>query len=134
MNPGARDRLFETHPELCFYSLNGRETLPSKKMEAGIRRRKALLADEFSEASAIYERACDLYLTPEYASFLNARDDILDALVAAVAAQRPIDELVRLPEGEDPPRDARGLPMQMLYPSDVDQTRLFTLGETGQEQ
>jgi predicted RNase H-like nuclease len=134
MNPGARDRLFETHPELCFYSLNGREMVPPKKTEPGIERRRALLADEIPEASEIYEQACDLYLTPEYASFVNAKDDILDALVAAVTARRPIDELARLPEGNDPPRDARGLPMQMLYPSDVSQTRLFTLGETEQEQ
>jgi predicted RNase H-like nuclease len=129
MNPGARDRLFETHPELCFYSLNGRETLPSKKTEAGIQRRTALLADEHSEAVAIYEQACDRYLTPEYASFLNAKDDILDAVVAAVAAQRPMEELKKLPEGSDPPRDQRGLPMQLFYPSDVNQTRLSTLGE-----
>lgn len=57
-------------------------------------------------------------------------DDILDALVAAVAAQRSKDELVRLPEGDNPPRDRRGLPMQVLYPRDVNQTHHFILGET----
>jgi len=41
MNPGARDRLSETHPELCFHSLNGRETIPPKNTEDGLPRRKA---------------------------------------------------------------------------------------------
>jgi len=132
MNPGARDRLFETHPELCFHSLNGGETVPPKRTEPGIRRRKTLLADEHPEAMEIYERACELYLTPEYASFLNAKDDVLDALVAAVTARRPMDELDRLPEGDEPPRDARGLPMQMVYPGDMNQTRLTSLGQTDQ--
>jgi predicted RNase H-like nuclease len=129
MNPGAKDRLFETHPELCYYSLNGRETVPSKKTEEGINQRKALISDEYSEAMSVYEEACDLYLTPEYASFLNAKDDILDALVAAVTARCPMRELSRLPEGKNPPRDERGLPMQIVYPSDSNQTRLTTLGE-----
>lgn len=133
MNPGARDRVFETHPELCFYSLNGQETVPRKKTEEGIDRRKSLIADEHSEAESIYEEACDLYLAPEYASFLRAKDDILDAVVAAVTARRPMSELTRLPEGDDPPRDARGLPMQMVYPNDVTQTRLSTVGVTEQD-
>jgi predicted RNase H-like nuclease len=50
---------------------------------------------------------------------LNSKDDILDALVAAVAAKRPVDELARLPKANDPPQDACGLPMQMVYPSDA---------------
>lgn len=127
-NLDARDRLFETHPELCFYSLSGQKTIPSKKTEDGIRRRKNILADEYQEAPTIYEKACELYLTPKYASFLSNEDDILDALVAAVTAKRSKDELSRLPQGEDPPRDDRGLPMQMLYPNDSNQTRLTTLG------
>jgi predicted RNase H-like nuclease len=132
-NPGARDRLFETHPELCFHSLNGREPVASKTTSEGINRRKALLADEHPAAMTIYEESWDRYLTPEYASFLTDADDILDALVAAVTARRPSDELSRLPERSDPPRDARGLPMQMIYPSDVTQTRLTTLDESETE-
>jgi len=132
MNPGARDRLVETHPELCFHSLNGHEAVPPKTTAAGIDRRKALVADEHPDALSIYETACDRYLTPDYASFLRAEDDILDALVAAVTARRPTSELSRLPDGDDPPRDERGLPMQMVYPSDVNQTRLTTIDEARQ--
>lgn len=134
MNPGARDRLFETHPELCFYSLNGQEAAHPKTTEAGIRQRKALLVDEHSEALGIYEHACDVYLSPEYASFLTQKNDILDVLVAAVTAQRPLNDLDQLPEGKAAPRDARGIPMRMLYPSDVNQARLSSLGDIEQNQ
>jgi len=127
MNPGARDRLYETHPELCFYSLNGHETMPPKKTEEGILRRKAVVRDAHPEAPVIYEKACKQYLTPKYASFLSGQDDVLDALVAAVTAHRTRDELTQLPREDNPPRDERGLPMQMVYPSDVNQTRLTTI-------
>jgi predicted RNase H-like nuclease len=130
-NPGAKDRLFETHPELCFHSLNGREPVASKTTAEGIDRRKALLADEHPAAMTIHEDSRDRYLAPNHASFLRGEDDILDALVAAVTARRPADERSRLPERSDPPRDARGLPMQVIYPSDVTQTRLTTLDEAG---
>lgn len=130
-NPGARDRLVESRPELCFYSLNGRKPVSEPaRTEAGIDRRTALVADEHPDAATIYEESCARYLTPPYASFLRTEADILDALVAAVTARRPASELSRLPESEDPPRDARGLPMQLVYPSDINQTRLTTLGET----
>ena len=131
MNPTARDRLFETHPELCFYSLNGHEPVePSKKTGAGIERRKSLLEDEYANARTIYEESVDQYMTPKYASFLSAADDILDALVAAVTAMRDENRIARLPERRRPPRDARGLPMQLRYPNDVNQTRLTALETT----
>lgn len=109
MNPSGRDRLFETHPELCFYPLNGQEKVLSKKTEEGIDHRKELIEDEYAEARVIHRKACDRYLTPEYAPFLCGEDDILDALVAVVTAQRRISKLTRLPEGDNPPRDERSL-------------------------
>jgi predicted RNase H-like nuclease len=130
MNPGARDRLFETHPALCFYALNGHTAVPSMDTERGIDRRKTLVADEYPEAATIYVKACELYLTPKYSSFLSDKGHILDALAAAVTARRPTSELSRLPEGDDPPQDERGLTMQMVYPTDTDQTRLTGINET----
>jgi len=47
MYPTARDRLYETHPELCFYALNGHRPVGESKTTAeGIERRKALLVKE----------------------------------------------------------------------------------------
>jgi predicted RNase H-like nuclease len=40
-------------------------------------------------------------------------DDLLDALVLALTARAPPDQFRRLPP--DPPTDAEGLPMQMVY-------------------
>jgi len=128
-NPGARDRIGETHPELCFYALNGRDAVAAPATTAeGVRRRTALLADEHPDATAIHETCRDRYTSPPYASFLRGEGTIVDALAAAVTARRDPDELSRLPERSDPPRDERGLPMQMVYPSDIAQTRLSRLG------
>lgn len=128
-NPGARDRLFETHPELCFYALNEQTPVRSKKTEEGITKRKELLSEEHPDALSIYREARETYLFPEYASFLRSKDDILDALVCAVTAKRPMNELAGTPAKHNPPRDERGLPMQMLYPSDVNQTRITEINE-----
>jgi len=77
----------------------------------------------------IYEESVDRYTTPDYAPMVSGRDDILDALVAAVTAQHPSEKRATLPE-EEPPRDERGLPMQMVYPADVAQTRLSSLNDS----
>ncbi|PSQ58120.1 MAG: hypothetical protein BRD23_07680 [Halobacteriales archaeon SW_9_67_25] len=115
-NPGARDRLRETRPELCFYALNGHNPVAdSKRTDEGIRRRLALLADELPDATAIYEACRDRYMTPR------------------VTARRSADDLSELPERADPPRDERGLPMRIVYPSDVNQTRLTTLAGSSEE-
>jgi predicted RNase H-like nuclease len=127
MYPSARDRVQETHPEVCFYALNGRHAPEdSKTTEAGQRRRKALLAEEHAAATTIYEEAIDQYTTPRYAPAVSGPADILDALAAAVTARRSPDECSTLPEA--PPTDERGLPMRIVYPSDTKQTRLSTLG------
>jgi predicted RNase H-like nuclease len=58
MYPSARDRLAETHPELCFYALNGHTPLPEPKVTAaGVEHRTALLADEHPAAASIVEDA-----------------------------------------------------------------------------
>lgn len=125
MYPSARDRVQETHPEVCFYALNGRNQVEPKKTADGISRRKALLADEHSQAMAVVEHSIDRYTTPSYAPMVGGVDDILDALVAAVTAQRAPERCSTLPDS--PRTDERGLPMQIIYPSDTEQTRLSTL-------
>ncbi|MFB6296600.1 MAG: DUF429 domain-containing protein [Halobacteriales archaeon] len=125
--PSARDRLQETHPEVCFYALNGRKPVEaSKRTDEGIRKRVALLAEEHPEAAAIVEKSRERYATPEYAPMVGGVDDILDALAAAVTARRPADKRSQLPE-HDSPADERGLPMRIVTPADTAQTRLSTL-------
>jgi predicted RNase H-like nuclease len=130
MYPTARDRVMETHPEVSLYALNGQNALAAgKKTNEGRKRRKALLAEEYPRAVTIYEESVDRYTTPDYAPMVSGSDDILDALVAAVVARRSSAERMTLPGA--PPTDERGLPMQIIYPSTIRQTRLTTLGSHG---
>jgi len=126
MYPSARDRLVETHPELCFYALNGRTPLDAgKRTEAGAKQRAALLAEEHPGAEAIYEEAVARFTEPAYAPMVSGAHDVLDALVAAVTARRAPEGVSTLPERA--PTDERGLPMRITYPEDTEQTRLSAL-------
>jgi predicted RNase H-like nuclease len=127
--PGARDRLVETHPELCFYALNGRTPVPEPKTTAGgVERRTALLADEHPAAAPIIKEAGQRYTSPRYAPSVRGVDDVIDALVAAITARRMPEATLTVPDA--PPTDARGLPIRIVYPADTEQTRLSTLGES----
>jgi predicted RNase H-like nuclease len=126
MFPSARDRLIETHPEVCFYALNGRRPLEhSKRTREGVRRRIDLLAEEYAAAREICEGAVERYTTPSYAPSVGGADDIVDAVAAAVTARRGPDGCATLPE--TPPSDERGLPMRIVHPADTAQTRLTNL-------
>ncbi|MBA4035408.1 MAG: DUF429 domain-containing protein [Bradyrhizobium sp.] len=92
----------ETHPELVFLRLNNGRPLPSKKTEAGIDLRSALLKRE-----GIGE--IDRWLTDARIGTGAKVDDVLDACAVAIAAR---DVAGCVPEGM-PPRDAYGLPMQI---------------------
>ncbi|WP_416839605.1 DUF429 domain-containing protein [Haloferax sp. DFSO52] len=106
--PAARRVIHESHPELAFASLAGRPLRESKSTPAGCNKRLDVLSRVFPDADpeAIYQetvartRRCDV-----------ARDDILDALVLAAAAQYPLDTLP-----EHPPNDSTGLQMAIHVP------------------
>lgn len=103
--PRARELIRESHPEIAFAALLGREMAHSKKTSNGIAARLELLQTLYSPASTLYQEALDQYrrraLTP---------DDILDALVLAITARLP--NLETLPS--NPPHDAHGLPMEIV--------------------
>ena len=110
MTPALQDRVFECHPELVFWALNdgAAMSLPKKVKSrpnpAGLAERCDLL-ERYGFARAFLEQK----LGPV------ARvgpDDLIDASALACAAAR-IDrgESVRLPA--DPPRDGRGLRMEI---------------------
>jgi len=126
MYPSARDRLIETHPEVCFYALNGRKPLAeSKRTRAGLRRRVDLLAEEYPDARSLCEDAIERYTTPSYAPSVGGAADVVDAVAAAVTARRGPDGCSTVPE--TPPSDGRGLPMRIVHPADTAQTRLTNL-------
>jgi predicted RNase H-like nuclease len=105
-DPSVAGRVFETHPEVAFWQLNGRRALDEPKKvkqrlhPAGLALRRRLLTDAgFSSAGVSQE-------PPRGA----AVDDLLDALACAAVARRIHAGLARsFPD--PPPYDACGLPM-----------------------
>lgn len=125
MYPSARDRMRETHPEVCFRALNGAPLPSVKTTDAGQADRRAILYDEVPRAREICEEIESTFTTPPYAPMVGSVDDILDAVVAAVTARRDESGVATLPES--PPTDERGLPMEIVYPSSTVQTRLTAI-------
>ena len=104
----ARSRTFrEGHPELAFAGAAGRPMAHYKKTPEGEAERLDALAD-FIDPATILE-----WLGKARGSGA-ARDDIVDALALCRSAARVLLGCHgQLPE--DPPRDARGLPMEMVF-------------------
>ena len=109
---GSSPNIREAHPEVCFWGLNGNSAMRiNKKEQGGIEERLRVLQCLEPRTEAIYQSAMTKYLRREV-----ARDDILDALVAAVTAKLSYQDgykLKTLPEC--PPKDSKGLPMEMVY-------------------
>lgn len=105
----APGRIREAHPELLFWALNGRSAMTRRKSRLdGYRERLAVLQRHFQPAETIAGAALSHYRRSQV-----ARDDILDALVAAVTGYLSKGRLSTIPA--DPPGDAHGLAMEMVY-------------------
>jgi predicted RNase H-like nuclease len=110
ITPELQSRVFEVHPELSFWAMNGGEplTLPKKVKgrphAEGLSLRRALLAAAGFPLAALAEaryRAADV-----------GADDLLDACACAWSARRIAEgSAIRFPA--DPPLDARGLRMEI---------------------
>lgn len=110
MTPARQDRIVETHPEVAFWSLNGRVPLDTaKKIKSrpnpdGLAARRKLLhgagyAKQFLEAQ-------------HFKRSIAGTDDVLDAVVNASAATRILSGTgVRFPEAPD--KDSKGLRMEI---------------------
>jgi predicted RNase H-like nuclease len=105
MSPEIQNRVFEVHPELCFYELNGcNPIVHGKKSGAGVLERRALLEKVgFKEFLQIK--------TEEVGSKFKL-DDLLDASVACWTSRRIMEKVaVSLPENSS--RDTKLLRMQI---------------------
>ncbi len=105
-DPAARERLIEAHPELLFWGLSGQPMAHSKKNRLGLAERLAVLEEYFPPSRKLYAAA-----VADYPRRMLARDDVLDALAAAVAAG--LSTLRTVPE--TPEFDAMGVPMRIAY-------------------
>jgi predicted RNase H-like nuclease len=105
-DPAAAARVFEVHPELAFWRLNGARALGEPKKvkgrcyEPGLAQRRRLLIAAGLPAAPVHGAP------PKGAG----ADDLLDALACAAVARR-IRMGVARPFPEPPARDAFGLPM-----------------------
>jgi predicted RNase H-like nuclease len=101
--------LREAHPELCFWALNGKESMQhNKKRQEGQQERLRVLARYLPQCQALFEQACAGFPRRQV-----ARDDIIDALVCAVTARHGYGSYRTAPA--NPPRDGQGLAMEIVY-------------------
>jgi predicted RNase H-like nuclease len=108
-DPALAGRLLESHPEVCFASLNGGTAMQHyKATRAGAAERRLLLAGMLPAMEHLLDETI-----AKHPRRLLAADDILDAAVLALTATAGLGGLSRLPGA--PPRDACGLPMQMVH-------------------
>lgn len=107
-----REALLESHPEVCFRALADSPLQYSKHTALGVDERLAIL-EETSE----YEQGDWRQLTPQlqHTQRTVGIDDLLDALALTITAHAPEEEFHALPDTHHPPRDSRGLPMQIHY-------------------
>lgn len=107
-NPVVR----EIHPEICFWALNGGEAMSygKKSREGKVERLRTLRQyDEEADELAVWASS-------NFPKRQVALDDILDTLAAAITARLACI----LPSGlrtapTNPPTDAKGLTMEMVY-------------------
>ena len=110
MTPDLQSRVFEVHPELAFWALNGEEPLDlpkkvkSSPSEPGLRlRRELLVRAGFSGG---------IFKSGDWPRRVVGPDDIVDACALVWSAARLLKgEAVTLPR--DPPLDGRGLRMEI---------------------
>lgn len=104
-----RGVLRESHPEVCFWALNGAKAMQhNKKTPDGRTERMALLRRYFAATDTVFDQAMTRYRRKQV-----ARDDVVDALVLAVSARLGAQRYRTLPA--DPPHDAAGLAMEMVF-------------------
>jgi predicted RNase H-like nuclease len=99
-------RVFETHPEVAFWRLNGGRALAEpKKVKSRCHAPGLALRRDLLVAAGFPSAACEAP-PPRGAG----PDDVLDALACAAVARRMAAGVAR-PFPDPPPRDAFGLPM-----------------------
>jgi len=107
-HPEIQYKIRETHPEVCFFGLSGKAMKYNKKSYEGKEERIKVLNKVFPLSSKIYGGCLSKYKRKEV-----ARDDILDALVAAIVAKIGYKDLISIPEKEQ--RDSKEIRMEIVY-------------------
>jgi predicted RNase H-like nuclease len=101
-------RIREIHPEFCFWGLAGQPMRHAKKRTEGLAERTQLLQSIYPQTADIIKHTLSTYRRKDV-----ARDDILDALAAALTGLMGKQNLTSIPQ--EPEFDERGLRMEMVY-------------------
>jgi predicted RNase H-like nuclease len=115
--PQYKNRLLESHPEICFAMMNSNVTYrepvyENKKTEEGMAKRISLLSKYFNGTEDVVRYMLD---NPRLS---RMKDDVIDALCLAVTGALGLKYGFKsIPEV--PMEDSRGILMQMVY-ADVD--------------
>lgn len=110
-NGAAGPQVREVHPEVLFWALaGGRAMQTRKKKPDGILERLQVLEAVYPGSELVVSEALRRWKRSEV-----ARDDLVDALAAAVTGWIGRDDFQTLPGV--PEIDAQGLPMEMVYAS-----------------
>ena len=104
-----REKIKEVSPEVCFQALAGLPMKYSKKTPEGFFERKEVVKSFFQFSDELIETALFKYKRQEL-----AKDDILDALVAAITAKYGYISGFEYTPFE-PETDSKGLKIQLLY-------------------
>ena len=115
----ASPQIREVHPEICFWAFNSNQDMSHSKNESrevGIRERLEVLQNievkfnYIKKTRDIYEEALSRFRRNQV-----SRDDIVDALVAAVTAKIVCKQPSNLGAIKSPDPDSKCLPMEMVY-------------------
>ena len=110
-NVRYKNRLQESHPEVCFARLNGKVLLTSKHDAEGVRERAAVLADYLPEVT-------EAWVTETAEKMKCNADDITDSVCLAIVANLFMQEKTESIPPE-PMLDDTGLLMQMVIPKET---------------
>jgi predicted RNase H-like nuclease len=108
--PEAREVVAEAHPEVCFRAFAGAPLEYSKLTAGGYAERMRTLAEFDPDAPPVVQAAAEAT-----GGASVGVDDVLDAVALGYTARPGPGRLRTLPP--DPPTDATGLPMRMVYRS-----------------
>ena len=105
----ARNTVREVHPEVLFWALAGQRPMVfNKTADAGFKERLQVLQTIYPQINNMLSDGINCLRPQEF-----SRDDLMDALSAAVTASFGRNRLHTLPS--QPGRDSFGLPMEMVY-------------------
>ena len=109
--PEARMAFVESHPEVCFRAFAGEPLQYSKRTAAGYAERMRTLASFDTDAPPVVQQVAEATGGEEVTV-----DDVLDAVALAYTATPGPGTVRSLPP--EPPVDAKGLPMRIVYRSE----------------